>query len=145
MEYKKYGADFYIRLDKGDEVTESLLNICKKENILSAVFSGIGGFKEAVVSTYLPDKKEFLPHSKTGLLELVSMNGNIISDEENNIYEHTHAMFSYYENDEVKFIGGHLKKAVVLLTAEIKLEPVENETIKRKFNPEAGIPIWDFD
>ena len=32
-----------------------------------------------------------------------SINGNISTDDNDGIFEHTHAMFSYLENGEVKF------------------------------------------
>ena len=37
------GDNFYVRMDRGDEIVSNLLEICEKENIPSAVFSGIGG------------------------------------------------------------------------------------------------------
>ncbi|MBR6841456.1 MAG: hypothetical protein IKM77_04050 [Prevotella sp.] len=43
MEYRKIGDNYYIRMDRGDEIIGNLLSICEKESIPSAVFSGIGG------------------------------------------------------------------------------------------------------
>ena len=43
MEYRKIGDNYYIRMDRGDEIISNLLEICEKESIPSAVFSGIGG------------------------------------------------------------------------------------------------------
>ena len=43
MEYAKFDKTIYIRADKGDEIIGSILSVCKKENIQSAIFSGIGG------------------------------------------------------------------------------------------------------
>ena len=34
-----------IRMDKGDEIISTILGICQKEQIASAIFSGIGGCK----------------------------------------------------------------------------------------------------
>jgi predicted DNA-binding protein with PD1-like motif len=143
MDYKKFGDTIYARFDRGDEVLSGILNICKKEKILSATFSGIGGCGDVTVSTYIPEKNEFTPHNKTGLLEMISINGNISADNEDNIFEHTHAMFSYLENDEVKFLGGHLTKAVVSYTAEIEIKPVKNSVIRRKHDGITGITVWD--
>ena len=42
MEYRKIGDNYYIRMDRGDEIISNLLAICEKESIPSAVFSGIG-------------------------------------------------------------------------------------------------------
>jgi predicted DNA-binding protein with PD1-like motif len=143
MDYKKWGEYIYARFDKGDEVLDGILNICKKENILSAVFSGIGGCGDVTVSTFIPEKNDFVPHHKTGLLEMISVNGNISANDNDEIFEHTHAMFSYLENGDVKFLGGHLTRAVVSYTAEIEIRPVLNGVIRRKKDEMTGITVWD--
>ncbi len=142
MDYKKIGGTIYARFDKDDEVISGILNICKKEGILSAIFSGIGGCGEVTVSTYIPEKNDFIPHNKTGLLEMISINGNISADENNEIFEHTHAMFSHLENGEVKFLGGHLTKAVVSYTAEIEIRPAQEGVIRRTQDELTGITVW---
>lgn len=43
MEYRKIDELFYIRMDRDDEVIENILEVCRRESISSAVFSGIGG------------------------------------------------------------------------------------------------------
>lgn len=47
MEYRKIGDNYYVRMDRGDEIISILLEICEKESIPSAVFSGIGGCQSA--------------------------------------------------------------------------------------------------
>ena len=47
MEYRKIGETYYVRMDRGDEIISTLLEICEKESIPSAVFSGIGGCQSA--------------------------------------------------------------------------------------------------
>ena len=42
MEYKKIGATYYVRMDRDDEIISNILDICRKESIPSAIFSGIG-------------------------------------------------------------------------------------------------------
>ena len=144
MDYKKFGEAIYARFDKGDEVLEGILNICRKENILSAAFSGIGACGEVTVSTYIAEKKDFITHNKTGLLEMISLNGNISANDNDEIFEHTHAMFSYLENGEVKFLGGHLTRAVISYTAEIEIRPVQKGVIGRKADELTGITVWKF-
>ena len=43
MEYRKYGDTYYVRMDRGDEIIENLLDLCRKEQIASCTYSGIGG------------------------------------------------------------------------------------------------------
>lgn len=144
MEYRKYGETYYARMDKGDEIIGSLLDLCKKEGIDSAVFCGIGGCSEAEIQTFIPEKGSFETRRIEGMLELVSLIGNVICDDDNNYYYHTHASFAYKENGEHRMAGGHLKSVTVLYTAEIEIRPVKGGSIKRKYNEETGTGFWDF-
>ena len=144
MEYRLIGETYYIRFDRGDEVVSGILNICKSEGIKSAVYSGIGGCKEAVIQTFIPEKGEFESNTVTGMLELVSFMGNVVTDEEGILYHHTHALFAYKDGEEHKTIGGHLKSTTVLYTAEIELRPTIGGSIGRKFNAETGTGFWSF-
>ncbi len=144
MDYRKFGDTVYIRMDRDDEIIGGILEICKKENIRSAVFSGIGGCKEAQVQTFMPEIGAFETRTISGMLELVSLNGNVISDESGELYYHTHAAFSYKEGEKHCVAAGHIKSITVLYTAEIELRPVVGGEIKRKYNPETGTGFWSF-
>lgn len=146
MEYKQFNNTIYARFDKDDEIVSGILQICKKENILSATFSGIGGCGEICVCTLNPQDNTFLEHTKSGMLEMISINGSVASDEDNNLFQHSHAMFSYLdENGNLRTIGGHLKKAVISYTGEITINPVQNGVIKRMKDPKTGITVWKLD
>ena len=40
---------------EGDEIISTLLEICEKESIPSAVFSGIGGCQSAELQVFIPE------------------------------------------------------------------------------------------
>ena len=143
MDYRKYGETYYIRVDKGEEVIGSILEVCRKEQIRSAVFSGIGGCSEAQIQTFIPDTGTFETRTLQGMLELVSLNGNIISDGDG-LYPHTHALFSYKEGDRHGMAAGHIKSITIRYTGEIELRPVVGGTIRRQFDPETGTGFWSF-
>ena len=143
MEYAKFDKTYYIRVDKGDEVIASILSVCKKENIKSAIFSGIGGCSSAEIQTFIPEKGTFETLKVTGMLELVSMQGSVTLNG-SDLYHHTHAVFCYKKNGEHKTVGGHIKSIEILYTAEIELRPVINGTINRKTDAETGTGFWDF-
>ena len=145
MEYRNFENKLYIRLDRDDEISSCILDVCKKEQIRSAVFCGIGGCSEAQIQTFLPEAGTFETRTISGMLELVSLNGNVVTDESGNLYTHTHAMFSYKDGDEHCVAGGHIKSITVLYTAEIELSPVAGGKIMRKFNPETGTGFWSFE
>ena len=144
MDYRKYGDTIYIRMDKGDEIISGILDICGKEKIGSAVFSGIGGCSEAQIQTFLPESGTFETRTIAGMLELVSLNGNVVSDNENGLFAHTHALFAYKDGEKHCVAGGHIKSITVLYTAEIELRPVCGGVIGRQYDPETGTGFWSF-
>ena len=144
MDYRKYDDTVYIRMDKGDEIIGSILDICKKEQISSATFSGIGGCSEAQIQTFLPETGTFETETISGMLELVSLMGNVISDDQEEPYLHAHGMFSYKDGDKHCVSAGHIKSISVLYTAEIELRPVKGGNIRKKFNEETGTGFWSF-
>ena len=144
MEYGKIGETVYIRMDRGDEIIGCILDICRKEGILSATFSGIGGCDEAQIQTFLPETGTFESQTLRGMLELVSLTGNIVSDDRKELYHHTHALFSYKDGERHCAAGGHIKSITVLYTAEIELRPVAVGRINRQFDPETGTGFWSF-
>ena len=130
MEYRKIGEAYYIRMDRGDEIISTLLELCEKETISSAVFSGIGGCQSAELQVFIPETGSFETERLEGMLELVSLNGNVVRDDNGQLF---HGM-----------AGGHLKATTVLYTAEIELRPTIGGTIGRKFDPETGTGFWEF-
>ena len=95
MEYRKYGDTIYLRMDRGNEIIGGILEVCRREQIASAIFSGIGGCSRAELQTFLPELGRFETETLSGMLELVSLNGNVVTDEAGQYYHHTHAAFSY--------------------------------------------------
>lgn len=144
MEYRKMGGRVYIRMDKSDEILEGLKRICQELRISSATFQGIGACDKVTVATFIPEKQEFLHHERNGMLEMVSLQGNIVTNDQGELVEHAHGIFSYLtsEHEEIAFIGGHLLSARVSYTAEIVLDMVEEGSIGHKLDKLTGINVW---
>lgn len=144
MEYRNYNNVVYLRLDRGDEVLSSILSVCKKEGFKSCVFSGIGGCDYAKLGTFRPDQGTYGEYEKQGMLELVSLNGDV-KDSDQGPLIHAHACLSFEENGEIKLTGGHLLSLRVLITAEIEIRPVVGGVIKTKPGQIPGPKVWDFE
>ena len=144
MEYRNYNNVIYLRLDKGDEVLSSIVNVCKSEGVKSCIFSGIGGCDYVKLGTFVPGKGIYNHYEATGMLELVSLNGDIKDSEEGPLV-HAHACLSYEEDGQIKLIGGHLLSLRVLITAEIEIRPVVGGAIKTKPGQIQGTKVWDFE
>ena len=93
---------------------------------------------------FIPETGSFETERLEGMLELVSLNGNIVRDDNGQPFHHTHALFSFKKDGQHGMAGGHLKATTVLYTAEIELRPTVGGAIGRKFDPETGTGFWDF-
>ena len=144
MDYRRMNDTFYIRIDKGEEIIEKILEVCEEEGIKSAFFSGIGGCSRAELQTFIPESGSIETEIIEGMLELINVTGNIVFDD-GKLFHHTHAVFSYKDGSEHKMAAGHIKSITVLYTAEIELRPVIGGVIGRKHDPETGTGFWSFE
>ena len=144
MEYRKIGDHYYIRKERGDEIISNLLEICDKESIPSAVFSGIGGCQSAELQVFIPATGSFETEQLEGMLELVSLNGNVVRDDDGKLFHHTHALFSFKKDGQHAMAGGLLKVTTGLYIADIELSTHISGAIGRKFDPETGTGFWNF-
>lgn len=142
MEYKKMKDSFYLRIDKDEKVVETIKRLCREEKIQAGCFQGIGACSTAVISTYIPEKEDFVDHTISGMIEMVSLMGNVSTEDGGEPFLHNHAVFSYLkDNGEVAVASGHLKEAEISYTGEIVLTQAE-EKISRMFDAKAGIDVW---
>lgn len=98
MEYKKMNGRIFLRIDKGEKVSETIKAVCVKEKIYGGTYQGIGACGKATLSTYLPDRGDFTDHTVSGMIEMVSLVGNISIDGEGIPFLHSHAVFSYLDD-----------------------------------------------
>lgn len=142
MEYKKMKDTIYLRVDKGENVTEAIKEVCKKEGICGGYFQGIGACSTATLSTYIPEQNDFIDHEISGMLEMVSLMGNITMDCDNQPFLHSHAVFSCLKQaGGITVTAGHLKEARIGYTGEIIITPA-GDTAGRQFDENTGIEVW---
>lgn len=144
MDYRKLGDTYYLRADKGDEIVSMILDVCKKEGIRSATFYGIGGCGDAEIQVFDAETSTFTTERHEGVLELVSLMGNVVDGDEAGVFWHAHALFSFRDGDRHRVASGHLKSATVRYTAEIELRPVVDGVIRSEPDPETGTRFWSF-
>ena len=138
MYSKLCGDTWVLRLEIGEEVLESIMALCKKENILCAEISGIGAASVAEVGIYNIDEKKYYKNVIQGPLEIVSMLGSV-TQKDGEPYLHIHASFS---GKSAQCVGGHLNSAVIGVTAEIFIRKIDGE-VKRTVHPVTGINVLD--
>lgn len=142
MEYKKENSTIYLRINRGENILETITKVCKKENVCGGYFQGIGACDTMALSSYIPEQNVFADHEFSGMLEMISLMGNISMDCDNQPFLHSHAAFSYWNpKGEIKVPAGHLKEAKISYTGEIIIN-LSNDKIGRDFDRNAGIEVW---
>ena len=139
MEYKKVKNHIIVRLDVGEEIISSIMNILKNEKISFATVTGIGATNDFTVGTYDVTNQFYKKSNYKGVFEIVSLLGNT-STMNNEPYIHIH-MSAADKNNNV--VGGHLNEAYISATAEIVLEIIE-ANVDRIKDPNTGLNIFKF-
>lgn len=139
MEYKRFGDKIYLRLDKGDDITESVFKVAKAENVQAAQVSGIGATDEFTVGVFDVAKKKYNEYVFKGNHEINALTGNI-TEKDGEPYIHLHITAT---GGGCKIVGGHLIKGVISLTGEIIIT-VSDGKVSREFDGALGINRWKF-
>ena len=89
MEYRVYGQDVVVRMDRGEEILDCIRQVCEKEHILLGSVSGIGAIGEVTLGVFNREKFIYEKRDYTGDMEIASCSGNISTMKGKN-YLHIH-------------------------------------------------------
>ena len=139
MDYRVFNDLIVVRLDKGDEITESLLSVAKKENVTLADITGIGATDDFTVGVFDIKKGDYNRLRYEGNHEINSLVGNVTT-KDGAPYLHLHITCT---GGDGSVVGGHLFSARISLTAEIFIHRAE-ATLNRAFDPALAINRIEF-
>lgn len=139
MDYRRFENKIVARIDKGEEIIEKMLEICKRENITLANINALGAVGEFEVGLFKTGEKKYYSTVHKGDFEIVSLTGSITT-KEGELYHHIHMSAADSEN---KVYGGHLNFAKVSATCEMFID-ILNGNVGRKFDEEVGLNLFDF-
>lgn len=139
MEYKRFNDRIILRLDPGEEICESLLQLAAKEDIALAEISGLGALNQFVTGVFDTSEKKYYANSFDGKFEITSLTGTL-TRQAGKPYLHVHMSAG---DSAGRVYGGHLNKAVISATAEIVIDLISGE-VDRQFNEEIGLNLLSF-
>src|SRR3989344_8761569 len=93
MKYKKDKNTYFIRLERGEKIIETLKNFCAKNKIKCGYFFGIGALGEAELAHYIVENKKYTTKILKQPLEIVNMAGNVTTMNKEG-YLHCHITLS---------------------------------------------------
>lgn len=139
MEYGRFGDTVLLRIDRGEEIIETVKKVAEKERIRLASVEALGAVDDFTVGVYDVAAKRYDSKTFTGAFEIVSLVGTI-TEKDGAFYQHLH-MSAGNKNCEV--FGGHLNRAVVSVTCEMVIR-VLSGAVDRAPDPETGINLIRF-
>lgn len=129
MNYINLKDKVIVRLDKGEELFETLKNVCKLTKIKSAYIQGIGASDKFTVAFYNNEIKKYEEFNFDSHYEITSING-VVTKDINEYNLHIHATFA---DKFSNLIGGHLIKTYISVTCEVILTKI-NKILSRKLD-----------
>lgn len=140
MQYRHIGSRLFVKLERGEEVLETLTSLCREHHIRSASFCGIGAVRGTELGYYDLETFSYSTRVFPEIFELVSLLGNVaLVDGEP--FVHAHASLA---DRELIQVGGHLVRATVAVTVEIFIDCCES-TVERVLDPEVKLKLLKLD
>jgi uncharacterized protein len=137
MKSRREGDRIFIRLETGDEVHSSLVEIAERERIFGGWLSGIGAASEVELGYYDLERKDYGRVRIEGEVEVASVSGSV-GLVDGKAFVHLHAVVS---DRQGMARGGHLFRAVTTATLEFLLV-VGDTPIERTYDEATGLKLW---
>lgn len=137
MKFKKCGNRVIVRIDRDEEIVETLKRVCRENEITLGSISGIGSTNRTTIGLFETVKKKYLSKELAGEYEISHLSGNI-STMKGEAYLHLHITLS---DARCNAFGGHLNSAIVSGTCEVVIDIIEGE-VDREFSEEIGLNLY---
>jgi predicted DNA-binding protein with PD1-like motif len=136
MNHKQCGNKVFIRIDKGEELVDSLKSLCKTLDVKLGSIIGIGATDKVTVGLMNTKTKKYQSKEFLGDHEITSLIGNVTTMN-GEVYLHLHVTIC---NVEHKAIGGHLSSALISATFEGIIEIIDGQ-VAREYSDEVGLNL----
>lgn len=141
MKYQKFGSVYAVRIDRGEEVMASLLELEEKEKIRAAIVEGLGAADHVTFGVYDVERRQFDATQKDEPLEITSITGSM-TRQDGKPYLHLHITVADRSGNA---FGGHLNEARISGTCELFVTVLDGEIGRRKDDfSGTGLNVFDF-
>ena len=139
MQYQRFQETYLVRMDRGEEIMQSLAALCRQEEIRLAQVDAIGAADHAVIGIYDPEEQAYHPEELNCFMEITSLTGNV-TRMNGEPYIHLHATLA---DGNHTVHGGHVTEMQVGATCEMFVRVIGGE-VGREHDDGIGINLWQF-
>jgi predicted DNA-binding protein with PD1-like motif len=129
---------FLVRFEIGEKLPDALIELARARGWQSAQVTGIGAVKGVTLAYYDLAERKYINHPVDGIVELISLIGNLASLDGNPIW-HIHCTVAD-RNGNLK--GGHLNTLEVAVTVECSIL-TGKKAARRAFDNYTGLNLLD--
>lgn len=126
MQYREVPGGYFLVLDRGDEVLESITRFATETGVRAASFQGIGAVGQLTLGFYDLEAQGYERRSWTEDLEVASLLGNL-AVVDGGPFPHVHGVFG---KRDFSAVAGHVFEAIVSVTLELSVS-IAPEAIHR--------------
>lgn len=129
---------YVVSLERGDDLRACVEKFALDQDIVGGRVTAIGGLEDAELGAFVLATKQYVRKSFPGILELVSLDGNL-TIKEGKPFLHVHAVIS---GEDFVAHAGHLFDAKVGLVVEMFIDPL-SAPLARLQCDEIGLARWE--
>ena len=139
MTYSFDGFNYLVRLSRGEHLSEAFEYFITETKIDGAWVNGLGACTEATLGYFNLETKQYQWKTFKADMEVLSITGNLASDEAGKMMYHLHGVFG---DEAYKTVGGHIKDLVAGATLELFVHRAYQPT-RRTGDPDTGLQLLD--
>ena len=139
MEYKRFGNNIVVRMDRGEDIVEQVKVLAEREQIRLASVQALGAVNDFTVGVFNTETKVYGSNRFQGPYEIASLTGTI-DTMDGKFYTHLHMSAG---NAQGQVFGGHLNRAVISATCEMIVTVIDGQ-VDRQFSEEIGLNLLKF-
>ncbi|MFN2387694.1 MAG: PPC domain-containing DNA-binding protein [Thermoanaerobaculia bacterium] len=137
MKYRRESQRVFVRLETGEDLHASVLELAEREGITGGAVTALGAVRDVVLGYYDLERRDYARTSVPGEVELASAVGTL-SRLDGKPHLHLHAVLS---DRECRTYGGHLFSAKATATVELFVR-VADAPIERTPDEATGLSLW---
>ena len=137
---EKHGDTYVVRLERGEEIMESLKSLCEREHLELAEVAGIGAADMAEIGLYDVGERQYHKSLLEGEMEITSLNGNV-TRKDGEVYLHLHINLGLKDHS---VRGGHLNACRISGTCEMFVRTLPG-SVGRRPDPATGLNVFAFE
>jgi uncharacterized protein len=127
MQYREMPNGFFLVLDQGDEVLESITRFATETGVRAASLQGIGAVDRLTLGFYDLARQAYERQRWEEDLEVASLVGNL-AVVDGGPFPHVHGVFG---RRDFSTIGGHVFEAVVSVTVELSVITAPDPVVRQ--------------